>query len=319
VGDGAPAGRSRRETGTATGFTASQILNYGRSFGDHRVDALVAHESFNDNETDLNGFKQGQSLTGNTELGNFTTINSLTSSLDKYRVESFFSSMNYDYKGKYYASGSVRRDGNSRFAEESRWGTFWSVGAGWRLDKENFMSNIKWLDILKLRGSYGVVGVADGIGFYAYQGLYVFANNANEPGIVQSQTSFLNRDLTWETNKQGDIGIDFGILKNRISGSFEYYNRVSADLLFAVPQALSTGALTVTQNTATMYNRGVEAQVSADIIRTNSFTWNTNINISTVTNKITKMPESVPEFITGTKKYLLTIQYLISGYGRSMV
>jgi TonB-linked SusC/RagA family outer membrane protein len=304
VGDGAPAGRSRRQFGTSTGLIASQLLNYGKAFGSHRVDALVGHETYNNLETDVNGFKQGQSLTGNTELGNFTTINSLTSSLDRNRIESYFSRVNYDYEGKYFGSASIRRDGNSRFASESRWGTFWSVGAGWNIAKEDFLSNVGWLNQLKLRGSYGVVGVADGIGFYAYQGVYNFSNNANEPGIVQSQSAGLdNRELTWETNKQADIGLDFTMFKNRLSGSIEYYNRVSSDLLFAVPQPLSSGALTVTQNTATMYNRGIEAQISGDIIRTKNLTWNTNVNLSTVTNKITEMPERVTEFITGTKKY----------------
>lgn len=303
VGDGAPSGRSRRSAGTSTGFIASQLLNYNNKFKGHGVDVLLGHESFNQFDTDVNGFKQGQSLTGNTELGNFTTINSTGSSSDRYRIESFFSRVNYDYKNKYFVSGSLRRDGNSRFASESRWGTFWSIGGGWNLDKENFMSNNKWINLLKLRGSYGIVGVADGIGFYAYQGLYVFANNANEPGIVQSQTSFLNRKLTWEVNKQFDIGIDFSLFKNRISGSFEYYNRISSDLLFAVPQPLSSGALSVTQNTATMYNKGVELQLSVDFVKTRDFTFNTNLNLSTVANKITKMPESIPEFISGTKKY----------------
>lgn len=304
VGDGAPAGRADREFGSSTGLVMSQILNYGRRFGSsHRVDALVGHESYNQLDEGQRGFKQGQSLSGNTELNNFTTINSATSYLDRYRIESFFSRVNYDYKGKYFASGSIRRDGNSRFAPDSRWGTFWSVGGGWNIDKEDFMKNISWVNLLKLRGSYGVVGVADGIGFYAYQGLYGFANNANEPGIVQSQTAFLNRELTWETNKQFDIGVDFSLFKGRINGSLEYYNRNSADLLFAVPQPLSSGALTVNQNTATMYNRGLELQLTGDIVKSKDVIWNMGVNLSTVTNKITKMPESVPEFITGTKKY----------------
>ncbi len=303
VGDGAPGGRSRRAAASSTGFLASQLLTYGRTLGSHRFDALVGHESFNNLETDVNGFKQGQSLSGNTELGNFTTINSVGSSQDKYRIESYLSRLSYDYDGRYFASASIRTDGNSRFAEKSRWGTFWSVGAGWRLDREKFMGKIGWIDMLKLRGSYGVVGVADGIGFYAYQGLYVFANNANEPGIVQSQTAFLNEDLTWEVNTQSDVGIDFALFKNRISGSIEYFNRVSSDLLFAVPQPLSSGALTINQNTATMYNRGIEVQLSADVVRTKNVIWNNTFNVSTLTNKITKMPDAVPEFVTGTKKY----------------
>ena len=173
MGDGAPGGRSQKSAGSSTGFTANQLLNYSKKFRAHKIEALIAHESYNQFETDLNGFKQGQTLTGNTELGNFTTINSLGSSEDRYRIESYFSRVNYDYKSKYFLSASIRRDGNSRFASESRWGTFWSVGGGWNIDKEKFMEGVKWVNALKLRSSYGVVGVADGIGFYAYQGLYV--------------------------------------------------------------------------------------------------------------------------------------------------
>jgi len=303
VGDGAPAGRSSRDFGSNMGFILSQLLNYNVKLGDHRIEALLGHETFNQKQEALGGFKQGQSLSGNTELGNFTTINSSTSSLDRYRIESFFSRVNYDFRGKYYVSGSIRRDGNSRFAEQSRWGTFWSVGGGWNIDREKFMRNVKWINLLKLRSSYGVVGVADGIGLYAYQGLYNFANNANEPGIVQSQTAFLNRSLTWETNKQFDLGLEFSLFKNRLNGSIEYYNRNSSDLLFAVPQPLSSGALTVNQNTATMFNKGFEFQLNGDVLKSKNFTWNMGINLSTVINRITKMPESVPEFVTGTKKY----------------
>lgn len=303
VGDGAPAGRSSRDFGSNIGFILSQLLNYNKKLGDHRVDVLLGHESFNQRQEALGGFKQGQSLSGNTELGNFTTINSSTSSLDRYRIESYFSRVNYDYKGKYYVSGSIRRDGNSRFAEQSRWGTFWSVGGGWNIDRENFLKNVTWINQLKLRSSYGIVGVADGIGFYAYQGLYGFANNANEPGIVQSQTAFLNRELTWETNKQFDIGLEFSFFKNRLNGSVEYYDRISSDLLFAVPQPLSSGALTVNQNTATMFNKGIEIQLTGDVVKSKNFIWNMGINLSTVINRITKMPVTVPEFVTGTKKY----------------
>ena len=253
--------------------------------------------------TGQRGFRQGQSLTGNTELNNFTTTNSVTSYTDRYKIESYLSRFNYDFENKYFVSASIRTDGNSRFAEQSRWGTFWSVGASWRMDKEKFIGQITWLNQLKLRSSYGIVGVADGIGYYAYQGLYSFNNIGTEPGISQSQTAFLNKDLTWEKNKQFDLGVDFSVLKNRISGSIEYYNRVSEDLLFAVPQPLSSGALTVTQNTATMYNKGVELQLMGDVVKTKNFTFNINVNLSTVKNRITKMPPSVKEFITGTKKY----------------
>lgn len=302
VGDGAPAGRSSKEYGGSTGLTTSQLLNYNNKFGSHTVDVLGGHEVYNLLEQGQRGFRQGQSLSGNIELNNFTTVNAATSYTDRYRIESYFSRLNYDYKSKYYVSGSIRRDGNSRFSQDARWGTFWSVGGGWNIDKESFFK-VNWVNQLKIRSSYGVVGVADGIGFYAYQGLYGFANNANEPGIVQSQTSFLNRELTWEVNKQFDLGLEFSLFKNRLSGTIEYYKRNSEKLLFAVPQPLSSGALTVTQNTATLYNKGIELQLSGDVVKTKNFTFNLNLNLSTVENRITAMPPSVSEFITGTKKY----------------
>ena len=302
VGDGAPAGRASRDAASITGLTLNQLLSYGKTFGNHQVDVLVGHESFNRRQTDVYGFKQGQSLTGNTELGNFTTINSVTSSVDKNTIESVFSRVNYDFKSKYYVSGSVRKDGNSRFAPESRWGTFWSVGGGWNLNKETFMKTMDWIDLLKIRSSYGVVGNAEGISLYAYQGLYTFANNANEPGIVQSQTAFLNKKLTWESNKQFDVGIDFSLFKSRLTGSIEYYRRETVDLLFAVPQPLSSGALSVNQNTATMYNKGYELNLNGAIVRGKDFTWNMTVNLSTVKSEITKMPDLSKEIISGTKK-----------------
>lgn len=303
VGDGAPAGRTQKTSLTSTGVTANQLLSFTKKFRSHGIDVLVGHESFSQFETDVNGFKQGQSLTGNIEFGNFTTINSLNSSQDRNTTEGYLSRLNYDYDGKYIFTASLRRDGNSRFAKESRWGTFWSLGAGWNIHKEKFMAGISWVDNLKLRGSYGSVGVADGIGFYAWQGLYNFANNANEPGIIQSQTAVQNRDLTWEVNVQSDFGIEFSLFKSRISGSIEYYNRKSNKLLFEVPTPLSSGFLSLTKNTANLYNKGIELQLNGDIIRSKNFVWSMGLNLSTVKNRITKMPDGVTEFISGTKKY----------------
>ncbi len=302
VGDGAPAGRSRKIAETVTGLTYNQLLNYVKSFGDNRVDVLVGHESFSRRNTELNAFKQGQSLTGNTELGNFTTNNAVTSLVDRNTIESYFSRLNYSYSNRYFLSGSIRRDGNSRFATESRWGTFWSIGGGWNLNNETFLKTANWIDLLKLRSSYGSVGNAEGIGYYAYQGLYVFNNNANESGIVQSQTAFLNRALTWEENSQFDIGLDFSLIKGRISGSIEYYKRETVDLLFAVPQPVSSGATSIQQNTATMYNKGYELNLNGNIIQSRDFIWNMTVNLSTVKSQITKMPDLAKEIINGTKK-----------------
>jgi TonB-linked SusC/RagA family outer membrane protein len=310
VGDGAPIGRSQKESISNFSFVASQLLNYGKTFDVHTLDILVGHESFNQLNTFINGFKQGQTVGGNIDLGNFSTINSTGSYEDRYKIESYFGRLNYDLDDRYLLSATVRRDGNSAFYSDSRWGTFWSVGAGWNLSNENLLGNINWINLLKLRGSYGVVGMADGtgsatsIGHYAYQGLYNFSNNANEPGIIQSQTQpLLNPQLTWEKNTQLDIGLDFTLFRNRINGSVDYFERKSSDLLFAIPQPLSSGVLSIIQNAASMKNTGVELHLSADILRSKTFVFNTTINLATLTNTITEMPASVPEFTTGTKKY----------------
>jgi TonB-linked SusC/RagA family outer membrane protein len=310
VGDGAPAGRSRKENISDLGFVASQLVKYENTFDIHHLDMMIGHESFDQMITGLNGYNQGQTVSGSVELGNFTTINSDGSFTDRYKIESYFTRANYDYDGKYFLSGSVRRDGNSKFSPDSRWHTFWSFGAGWNLSGEDFMSNTKWINYLKLRSSYGIVGVADGngtansIGYYAYQGLYNFANNANEPGIVQNQTqTFTNPNLTWEQNKQFDFGVDFSLFKNRLSGTIEYFQRTSSDLLFAVPQPLSSGVLSIIQNAAAMKNSGIELQLSGDIVQNKNFIWNATLNLFTITNKITTMPETIPEFVAGTKRY----------------
>jgi TonB-linked SusC/RagA family outer membrane protein len=303
VGDGAPAGRSDKDIDATTGLTLNQLLNYNKNFKGQNIDILVGHETFNQHINNLTSFKQGQSLSGNIELGNFTTINSTSSSVDRYRIESFFSRFSYDYDGKYILTASLRRDGNSRFAPESRWGTFWSLGGGWNMHKENFMRGVSWVDNLKLRGSYGVVGVADGIGFYAWQGLYSFANNANEPGIVQNQTAVENRNLTWEVNTQADIGIEFSILKGRLKGSLEYFNRQSKDVLFNVPTPLSSGVLSTQKNTITMFNKGWELGIIGEVVRNKDITFSIGVNLTKLSNQITSMPNGVSDFITGTKKY----------------
>ena len=311
VGDGAPLGQSRKLNASGFAFVASQLLSYGNTFDVHRFDAFVGHESFNQKNTNINGFRQGQTVSGSSELGNFSTINSSTSFIDRYKIESYFSKLSYEFDDKYFVSASLRRDGNSIFSSDTRWGNFWSVGAGWNLSNEVLLSNVRWINLLKLRGSYGVTGVSDGngqptsFGFYAYQGLYDFSNNADEPGIIQSQTQTLRAPaLKWEENKHLNAGLDFTFLRNRVNGSVDYFQRTSSDLIFAIPQPLSSGVLTVIQNSASMKNTGVELHLSADIIRSKSFTWNTSVNVATLKNEITEMPGDVPEFIAGTKRYL---------------
>lgn len=302
VGDGAPAGRGERLNSLTTNYTINQLLNYSKTlFGDHSVQLLLGHESYDYTYNYLRGFRQGLIVDGNTELVNFTTTNDLESYTDKYRSEGYFTRLNYDFQEKYFFSASYRRDASSKFYSENRWGDFWSVSAAWRLDTEDFIKSISWIDNAKLRASYGSTGNDAGIGYYAWQALYnIGVNNANEPGFLQASLS--NETLTWESNNAFDIALEFGAL-NRITGTLEFYHRVSSNLLFAVPLPSSSGITSQDQNIGEMFNRGIEARIGVDIVKKSNFTWNIDMNVSTVRNEITKLPQE--EIISGTKKLMV--------------
>jgi hypothetical protein len=209
--------------------------------------------------------------------------------------------VNYDYDDKYYLSASIRRDGSSRFYEENRWGDFWSVGGSWRIDQEPFVKDINWIQMLKLRGSYGQTGTDRGIGYYAYQALYDLGwNNQTAAGIYQA--SLPAYDLVWESNNAFDLALEFGIY-NKLFGTIEYYNKASEDLIFEVPLPYSLGMDSKDANIGKLVNKGVELSLNYEVMRTNDFSWNVNFNLSTNVNKFTKLPQE--EIIDGTKKYMV--------------
>lgn len=299
VGDGAPAGRASRTNSLTTTLTVNELLSYSKSFGKHNFDALIGHENYKYQYNYLYGFRQGLIVDGNDELANFTTTNDLTSYTDNDRIESYISRFNYNYKEKYFASASYRRDGSSRFSPDARWGNFFGFGAAWRIDQENFVKKITAIDMLKLRSSYGETGNNEA-GLYAWQALYGINNNAAESGFLQSKLA--NSNLTWEKNASFDVAVEFGLFK-RVNGSIEFYNRQSSNLLFSVPQPLSSGVETLWQNIGTMYNRGVEVQLGVDIIKSKDFKWNLTVNSSTIKNNVTKLPQA--EIISGSKKLMV--------------
>ncbi|MFN8347513.1 MAG: TonB-dependent receptor [Spirosomataceae bacterium] len=301
IGDGAPAGRASHDFQNITSYNLSQLLNYNKTFGNHGIEALVGHENYNYTDNILEGSRSQQILDGNYELVNFTTTTNLNSQYNRRRVEGFFSRINYDYDQKYFLSFSARRDGSSKFYKDSRWGTFYSASGAWRLDQESFLKAAPVISMMKLRASYGQTGNDGGISNYAWQPLYALGwNNATEAGILQS--SLGNTALEWESSNAFDVALEFGLLKNRISGTVEYFDRRSSNLIFDVPLPLSSGITTVTKNIGTMYNRGVELELNGTPVQTKDFSWNINLNATSLKNKITKMPEESKEIIDGTKK-----------------
>nr|HAD52905.1 SusC/RagA family TonB-linked outer membrane protein [Algoriphagus sp.] len=294
VGDGAPAGRTRRENIRINSLTFNQLLTYSKTFNDkHFVEALVGHENYDFRRTRQFISKQDQILAGNIEPDNFVTINSASGRTDVDRIESYLSRVNYVYDDKYSFSASWRTDGSSRFFRDVRWGTFFSVGAAWSIDQENFF-NSNFFQLFKLRASYGEVG-NNGIqnsnnaqNYYPWQALYDLGfNNASEPGILQASLSAL--DLQWESNNTYDLGLDFAF-GNRFSGTLEFFNRESSNLLFEVPLSLTTGLENRFQNIGTMSNKGIEFNIGGDVMRRGAFKWNANVNVSTFKNEFKELP-----------------------------
>jgi len=301
VGDGAPNGRARNTNSTTTSYTIEQLLNYNKTFDKHNIGVLLGHNNYDYGYKYLTGARNTQVVDGNYELINFTTTTDLNSYTDDYRKEAVFARLNYDYDGKYFFSTSFRRDGSSKWAPGKQWGNFYSFGGAWILSQEKFLTDVKFLDYLKLRTSYGSLG-NDGLsGYYKYQAFYnLDNNNASEPGIIYN--SLPTPDLTWETNTQADVAVEFAMFKNRLSGSVEVFDRRSKDLLFNVPLPVSNGIATVARNIGTMWNKGIEVQLAGDILKSKDFKWDANINWTLTRNKITKMPTETPEIISGTKQ-----------------
>jgi TonB-linked SusC/RagA family outer membrane protein len=270
-------------------YTINNLLTYDKAFGDHRMSVLLGQEAYSMHYKYLYAAKRGLPFLGLTEINSASVMNSMSSYYDKYRLLSWLSRVEYEYKDRYYVSGSFRTDGSSRFHPDSRWGEFWSVGTSWRLSNEEFMSSYGWIDNLKLKASYGAVGNDNLATYYAYQGLYATGNNDyNEAGVLVSRLP--NPKLKWETNLQLNVGIEFTLF-NKLSGEFEWFNRKSKDLLFGMPMPLSTGFGSIDRNIGDVKNQGVEFQLNYMPFNTNDFRWSISLNGTHYKNRITNLPQ----------------------------
>lgn len=307
VGDGAPAGRTQQTWTKTQNYTFNQLLKYNTQIENHNFDFMVGHENYDYKHNYLYGYKLGEIFSdGNVEFPNYSTINRMNSYEQNYRIESYLGRVNYDFDEKYFISVSLRRDGNSRFHKDHRWDNFYTIGASWRVERENFMSNVTWVDALKLRASYGKTG-NDKVGtYFAYQRLFDLGyNNQNYPGVL---LAFLgNSNLTWESLNQFNVGLEFGLFNNRLTGSLEYYLRNTDGMIFNVPQPYQAGGTpdnnySILTNIGLMQNRGVEIELAADLIRTKDWNLNLAINASTLKNEMKKMPPTTPKIQDGTKQ-----------------
>jgi TonB-linked SusC/RagA family outer membrane protein len=229
-------------------------------------------------------------------LPNAANYQGASSYEDKWSMYSWIARVNYDFNDKHYLSASFRNDASSRFGANKRNGSFYSIGGSWRITQEDFMSDVTWVDNLKLRASYGTSG-NDQIGLYDYTTNFSSWNYDGIAGNALFKPG--NPDLSWESSKSTTIGLDYTVLNGRLDGSIEWYNRVTSDLLYEVPISMVSGFENVIKNSAEVKNTGIEFNINYTAIQNANFTWNIGLNYTANTNEITYLPTE--EQINGTK------------------
>lgn len=218
-----------------------------------------------------------------------------------YTFASVYSTLSFNYNGKYILSGNFRRDGSSRFSTNNKYGNFPAVSVGWNVNKEEFFSKIKFVSDLKIRASYGTTGNAE-IGNYPWQTLEIYGgtgNYNNQPGGVFSSLGNPG-GLSWEKTNQTDIGFDASFLKNRLSVTFDYYNKKTTALLFSIPLSQATGFATETTNLGGLTNKGLELTINGTPLRSKDFSWDLNFNITNNKNTVDAIPAGQPQIPYGT-------------------
>ena len=292
-----------------------QLLNYNKSFGaneEHNIQVLLGHETYNLRSYSLGGFKSNVFSTDNLELnGAVVDGKSVSSSFGEYVNEGYFVRGMYEYDGRIFASASYRRDASSRFHPDHRWGNFWSVGAAWILNRESWF-NAPAVNMLKLKESYGSQG-NDAIGMYKYTDLYSISNDGND-GISIMFGAKGNPDITWETNANLNVGVEFGLWNDRLSGSVDYFYRLTSDMLFSVPVAPSMGYSSYYANIGDMSNTGIEVVLNGDIIRTKNVVWSLSANLTWVKNKVLSLPEQRKDrIVDGHEGFISGSTFLAEG------
>lgn len=285
-------------------FTLSHTAEWRKQFGDHYVGILLGEETRIERSRGLSAYSEGQTDPRRLLLPHGTTVTpaDLGDSFGEEVANSLFANAEYNYKEKYYVTGSIRRDGSSKFAPGHRWGTFWSAGAKWDLKKENFLKDVEWLNDLSLSVNYGTTGNDSGAGSYDFYGLFGdggLYNGESSIGIV----SMSKLDLSWETTAKWNVGLNFSIF-DRAHFTVDFYRNKSTDMLMSIPYSMTTGFSSGIGNVASMTNTGIEANVDVDILKTKDFYWSFKANVGYNKNEITELFQGRDEYVianTGLK------------------
>ncbi len=281
-------GYGESEWGRSINYNTNNYFNYRQLFGaKHDLDATVGM-SFQ-KYTSESAWVTGQDFPVN-ELNRLASAGEITGGSSSGSASSFlsyFARANYKFDDKYLLTLSGRVDGSSRFGRDTRYGVFPAVSAGWILSEESFLSGSSTLSFLKLRGSWGLTGNAEGFGNFSHLGLWGASKYNNSSGLTTSQLA--NPLLAWEKSEQTDIGLDFGLFNNRLTGEIDYYVRQTRDLIYNVPVPGTTGFSSQTVNIGAMKNNGFEFVLNSANVTSKDFKWNTSLNLSKNRNQITQL------------------------------
>lgn len=293
-------GRANQEDYKMFAVTNQQLLNYNKWFGQHSVDLLLGHETMN-RKIDRMGIQRTNMLFPDSPyIDHAAVINSATGGNETYSLEGFFAKLNYGYNNKYFVNASVRRDASSYFHPDNKWGTFFGVGGAWVISSENFMKDIKWIDQLKIKSSYGEQGNDNLLVMNPYQNQYsiVPSFDPDAPVSIVGESKG-NEDITWEVNKNFNVGFEGSFLNGRIALDTEFFIRKVDNMLFFVPTPYITGFKKMPYNAGNMKNTGVELNLTGEIVRTNDLRVSLNVNATHYKNKITKLPQEQKRIIDG--------------------
>ena len=267
-------------------YNMLEMLRYSNTFGEnHNVEVLLGHENMAYDDKFMLGYRSGLVIADLPEWNNANQFGSMSSYSQNYAMESYFGQVNYDFARKYFLTGTIRRDGSSRFGDV-KWGNFGSVGLGWMLSREDFMANQNIFDRLKLKTSYGSTGESRGLGLYPWASLYASAMDG-EYGF--REVSIGNPALTWESAKMFQVGTEMRIF-DRINIDLDYYRKNSTDLLFEVRLPISTGGAIFNDNDGELLNAGIEFNVNAEVVRNQNFFLNVGFNGELLQNELLAMP-----------------------------
>ncbi len=301
IGDGkAYGGILYKESNMLQSLNWNQILTYNKEFDLFDLQAMLGHEIYSEKGNYMYGQKKSLLDPNLDELVSGATISDLNSYTQEYKVEGYFGQVTADFDDKYYVSASLRRDGSSVFAPENRWGTFWSLGASWRMKEESFLKDVEAIDNMKLRVSYGAQGndylylpESSRRAFTPYTNLYKISSDGKNS--VYGPEYKGNRDITWEKNKNFDVGLEFSIFKGKLSGEVDFFQRTTSDMLFNRPIPSSTGFSTEPVNFGSMRNTGFEFNLKSLVYSSEKVSVTLGVNGSTYKNKILSLPDYIGE------------------------